>query len=89
MKDFDSMSELPKVAGRTPAKVSLTAGQKYAYCTCGLSESQPFCNGAHKGTGYSPNVFVAESDEEVMFCMCKQTGNAPRCDGQHKSLPAE
>ncbi|WP_417847742.1 CDGSH iron-sulfur domain-containing protein [Thalassoglobus sp.] len=80
------MSELPKIAGRQPAKVMLEAGKKYAYCTCGLSENQPFCNGAHKGTGFNPIVFTAEADGEVKLCQCKQTQSAPRCDGQHNCL---
>lgn len=81
------MSDLPKIAGRAPQRVTLQAGQKYAFCTCGLSENQPFCNGAHKGTGYVPNVFTAEQDQEMAMCLCKRTGNAPRCDGSHNSLP--
>ena len=81
------MSELPKIAGTTPAKVTLEAGKKYAYCTCGLSDNQPFCNGAHKGSEFSPIVFTAETTEEVKLCRCKLTKNAPRCDGEHRCLP--
>lgn len=82
-----SMSDLPKVAGRAPQKVQLEAGKNYAFCTCGLSDGQPFCNGAHKGTEYRPNVFTAEKDEEMWMCLCKHTDNAPKCDGSHKTLP--
>jgi CDGSH-type Zn-finger protein len=77
---------LPKIAGLSPVKVALTAGQNYAFCTCGLSDSQPFCNGAHKGTGLRPNVFTATQTEEVWMCLCKHTQQPYQCDGSHKPL---
>lgn len=76
--------ELPKRAGDGPTKVSLEEGKKYAWCTCGLSKNQPFCNGAHKGTEMSPLIFVAEKTENNYLCNCKGTKNSPFCDGSHK-----
>ena len=38
----------PKVAARQPAAVTLEAGKKYAWCRCGESKKQPFCDGSHK-----------------------------------------
>ena len=78
--------DLPKVAGTEPAKVELEAGKKYAYCTCGLSESQPFCDGKHKGTEFVPHVFEATEAKTAYFCQCKKTGDQPNCDGSHKGL---
>ncbi len=80
------MSE-PKIAAKNPAKVTLEAGKTYAWCRCGLSKGQPFCDGSHKGTGLSPLVFQAEESKVAWLCQCKQTGNAPHCDGTHKRLP--
>ena len=80
------MSDKPVIAGRAPIKVELEAGKKYAFCTCGLAESQPFCDGKHKGTSFVPNVFTAEESGDAWFCACKHTGNEPRCDGSHKNL---
>ena len=80
------MSDKPTLAGKAPIKVELEAGQKYAFCTCGLSEGQPFCDGKHKGTSFVPNVFTAEESTEAFLCACKHTGNEPRCDGTHKTL---
>ena len=77
----------PKVAATTPEKIELEAGKKYAYCTCGLSESQPFCDGKHKGSSFTPIVFEAEESKTAHFCRCKQTDSAPYCDGSHKQLP--
>lgn len=76
--------ENPKRAGDNPISVELEEGKRYAWCACGLSESQPFCNGLHKGSGMSPIVFTAEKTETKYFCICKQTKNAPFCDGSHK-----
>jgi CDGSH-type Zn-finger protein len=76
--------ELPKRAGETPVAVELEAGNKYAWCTCGLSENQPYCNGAHKGSGMAPQVFTAEKTETKYLCACKSTKNGPFCDGSHK-----
>lgn len=76
--------KLPKRAGDNPLKVELEKGKKYAWCTCGLSENQPFCDGQHKGKGMSPQVFVAEESETKYLCCCKETKNGPFCDGSHK-----
>jgi len=76
--------KLPKRAGDAPIKIELEEGKKYAWCTCGLSESQPFCDGKHKGQGMSPHVFVAEKTETKHLCSCKETKNEPFCDGSHK-----
>ena len=76
-----------KVAGTVPIKVSLEAGKKYAWCSCGESSNQPFCDGAHKGSSFSPTVFEATESKDVHFCTCKQTGREMGlCDGSHKSL---
>ncbi|HQW28147.1 MAG: CDGSH iron-sulfur domain-containing protein [Verrucomicrobiales bacterium] len=79
------MSE-PKIAATTPCKVALEAGKTYYFCTCGHSASQPFCDGSHKGTGFSPKPFTAEKEGNAFLCQCKHTGNAPFCDGSHSSL---
>lgn len=76
--------ELPKRAGNAPIKIELEEGKRYAWCTCGLSESQPFCDGLHKVKGMSPQVFVAEKTETKYLCTCKSTKNGPFCDGSHK-----
>jgi len=76
----------PKIAACFPKQVELVAGKKYAYCTCGISENQPFCDGKHKGTDFVPMVFEATETETAYFCQCKHTSNAPKCDGAHNTL---
>lgn len=79
--------DLPKIAGTSPIKTEMQAGKKYAWCTCGLSDKQPFCNGAHKGSTYRPNVLTCAESKTVHFCTCKQTKNPNGfCDGAHKAL---
>ena len=73
----------PKCAGNSPIGVELEPGKKYAWCTCGLSVNQPFCDGKHKGTKFVPTVFEAGSEGTVYFCACKKTNDSYRCDGSH------
>lgn len=77
--------DLPKQAGNAPIKVNLEKGKRYSWCSCGLSDNQPYCDGKHKGTDYSPVKFVAEESKEAWFCTCKKTSNPVFCDGSHKS----
>jgi CDGSH-type Zn-finger protein len=84
------MSNLPKVATTSSIKVEVKKGQKYFWCSCGLSTNQPFCDASHKGSGFSPVVYEAEEDKLVSFCGCKASKKSPLCDGSHRALvPAE
>lgn len=76
----------PKVAGKVPVMVDLEAGKANAWCSCGMSANQPWCNGAHKGSVFVPHVFKAEEDKRAAMCMCKHSKNAPYCDGSHAKL---
>lgn len=79
----------PVIADNKPIKVNLTSGQEYYFCTCGRSKGQPFCDGSHAGTSFTPKTFVAEEDQEAYFCACKHTRNAPFCDGSHNQFSDE
>lgn len=76
----------PVVAYNKPISVELKADEEYFFCRCGRSSNQPFCDGSHKGTGFTPLAFTAEKDGEAYLCRCKQTGNAPYCDGSHAKI---
>lgn len=76
----------PVPAQKGPYGVDLEAGKSYAWCACGLSSTQPFCDGSHKVTDLTPVVFKAEKTGEVWLCGCKHTKSKPNCDGTHNSL---
>lgn len=75
----------PLIAAKSPANVVLGAGT-YFWCACGRSANQPFCDGSHKGTGFSPVQFKIDEKKDVWLCRCKHSGNKPFCDGTHKKL---
>ena len=75
----------PVRASDTPYPVEVEAGQAYFWCACGQSQSQPFCDGSHKGTDFVPLKYEAAESGKVFFCGCKATGGAPLCDGSHNA----
>ncbi len=76
----------PVPAQKAPYEVTVEAGRTYFWCACGLSKKQPFCDGSHSGTDFTPVKFKAENAENVFFCGCKATKDHPFCDGTHNSL---
>ncbi len=78
--------EKGKVAGKVPQMVELKAGETYAWCACGKSSNQAFCDGLHQGSSFTPTVFKVDETKQAALCMCKQTKNPPYCDGSHMNL---
>lgn len=76
----------PNIAGLKSIEVELEEGKNYFFCTCGHSKKQPFCDGAHSGTEFTPHMFTAEKSGPAKLCACKHTNKAPFCDGAHKEL---
>ena len=74
------------IAAKAPMVAAVEAGKTYYWCSCGQSKAQPFCDGSHKGSDFSPMAYTADKDGNAYFCACKQTKNAPLCDGTHKAL---
>ncbi|NEO87471.1 MAG: CDGSH iron-sulfur domain-containing protein [Spirulina sp. SIO3F2] len=75
----------PKIVDKKPTVMTLEPG-KYFWCSCGLSENQPFCNGAHTGTEFTPVALEVTETKQVALCLCKNTQNVPFCDGAHARL---
>lgn len=75
----------PKIAKKQPVLVTLEPGT-YFWCACGKSNNQPFCDGSHKGSEFSPIMLKTEEKKDVWLCQCKHSGNKPYCDGTHKTL---
>ena len=72
-----------------PYTVELVEGETYAWCTCGRSQTQPFCDGSHKDTGMQPLKFKHEgATTNAILCGCKNNKkeSGAYCDGSHKNL---
>jgi methylamine---glutamate N-methyltransferase subunit C len=80
--------EKPEIADRKPIKVELEPGEHH-WCSCGRSSNQPWCDGSHKGTRFTPLAFTVDEAAEAHLCLCKATKNPPYCDGSHARLPKE
>lgn len=75
----------PVIAQKSPYAVELAPGD-YWWCACGQSKRQPFCDGAHKGSGIDPKKFTVTEAQKVWLCGCKHSAGKPFCDGSHSSL---
>jgi CDGSH-type Zn-finger protein len=78
--------DTPQIAQKAPYKVELQAGKTYFWCACGRSQKQPFCDGSHKGTSFTPVKFTVEETRTAFLCGCKHSAKPPFCDGTHKTL---
>lgn len=78
------MSE-KKIPQKSPYVMEVEPGN-YAWCSCGHSSKQPYCDGSHKGTDMRPIIEKVEEKKTVAWCGCKHAGKAPFCDGSHKNL---
>ena len=79
------MEKLPKIAQKFPYIVDEKCGRR-AFCSCGLSSKNPYCDGSHKGTSFSPKIIELEEDKKVAWCGCKHSKKGAFCDGSHKNL---
>jgi len=57
----------PTIAQKGPFAVDLEAGKNYHWCSCGKSAKQPFCDGSHKGTEFTPMSFASEKNRYSLF----------------------
>ncbi|MBE2259791.1 MAG: CDGSH iron-sulfur domain-containing protein [Candidatus Accumulibacter sp.] len=78
--------KIPTIAQKSPYAVDVEGGKSYWWCACGKSKNQPFCDGSHKGSAFTPREYHAETSATVYFCGCKHSAGAPLCDGSHKKL---
>jgi CDGSH-type Zn-finger protein len=58
----------------------------YYWCACGQSKTQPFCDGSHKGTSFTPVKTDIAAAKSVAWCGCKRSEGQPFCDGSHGLL---
>ena len=60
----DKLSMQPAIPQKSPIVEKARPGT-YWWCSCGKSESQPFCDGSHAGTQFSPVEVVIEAEKDV------------------------
>ena len=78
--------DFPKMAECEPAIIKVEAGKVYSWCSCGISEKQPFCDSKHKlieNTPFKSVKVIFDKEEEIYFCQCKRTKTPPFCDDSH------
>ncbi len=75
----------PNIFQKSPIVKEEKAGTYY-WCSCGNSSNQPFCDGSHKGTEFTPRKVEINEDKKVAWCACKNSGNGEFCDRTHKTL---
>lgn len=74
-----------KIAQKLPFVEDVKAGTYY-WCACGLSKSQPYCDGSHSVTNLTPLVVEIKEDKKVAWCGCKHSTNGAFCSGTHTEL---
>ena len=67
----------PHVVKEKPGKV--------AWCSCGQSATDPYCDGSHarKNTGKLPIVVDVAAEKTIAWCGCKEAASRPYCNGSH------
>jgi len=81
--------EKPNIPMYAPYNIkALEFGKYYLWCSCGLSKTQPWCDGSHATTNFEPIKFQLDRTQSIYsICGCKYSENPPWCDARHISLP--
>ncbi len=89
-----SMAE-PTIAQRSPFRFDVTQGKSYWWCACGRSQKQPFCDGSHKGSEFSPSNMTRRRPRRcfsaaasIQAASRSATEPTPSCHDLGRPLPA-
>ena len=52
-----------------PIGIDVVEGKNYAWCSCGLSKNQPFCDNSHKGSEFKPVIYKAKETKKFFFVL--------------------
>jgi hypothetical protein len=83
LKDIEDLH--PCVPDYCPASIKdVKVGDVKKWCTCGLSQKQPWCDGSHIGTPFTPLIWTVpgtlkdnKPQRLYSICMCKYTSSPP------------
>ena len=56
-------------AGNGPIAVDVEKDKSYYWCSCGKSSKQPFCDGSHKGSEFSPLAIKQKKHKRYFFVL--------------------
>ena len=57
----------PSIPQKKPIVEKVSPGT-YWWCSCGKSDSQPFCDGSHAGAEFTPVEIVIDDEKNVAWC---------------------
>lgn len=86
---ISQVEECGKITQLKSMPVEVETGKPVYWCSCGLSDNQPFCDGKHKGTTFKPVKVVPEQTGKMFFCGCRRSFKGHLCDGSHKHVVVE
>lgn len=75
----------PESPQKAPYVMEVEPGT-YFWCACGKSTNQPYCDGSHKGSEFSPIKEDIAEKKTVAWCGCKNSSNGSFCDGSHSKM---
>ena len=69
---------LPRLAICEPAGIEVEAGKVYSWCSCGLSEKEPFCDNTHRNIEGLPFRSVKVVFDKAASRLVSANANRPR-----------
>jgi CDGSH-type Zn-finger protein len=60
-----SGKDLPRLAVCEPAGIDVEPGKLYSWCSCGLSEKEPFCDSTHKKIESEKEPFCDSTHKKI------------------------
>ena len=76
----------PVVAQKSPFSAEVESEKSYQWCASDQSKRQPFCDGSHKDTEFSPTEFKPDTTKTVWYRGCKNIKLPALCDSSHNAL---